>query len=373
MPPIQQYLEDGNLGTARELLGKHVPDGEQGDLRGWEWRHFWKRVQGDQIWRAKEHLFKVGKIQFSPDNRHLISMGHQSGEMVVWDWIEHKRVRTRHFSENIRDFNISGDGQVVGVLLDGAARLELWDAELRRMVGPESLPDVRVRAFRFSPEGSQIYFNSMDGKAFEWNPSTNERRLLFDGVPSRIWDVSEDGRLLAFQAREKSAVIWDLVNDVEVRRFRARGASLDTFFRPFQGFRLLDSGMGILSVGFGRGPRLWNSDGEDSVDPFRAIFGVATQNQFAISGKHNLIAMASYEHSVNLWSLGSLDSLKNFFGHGTEVWCVDISPDGRYIASGGMNGEVLLWSVASQSESSQIPGGFLLTTQHSRLMGSLSL
>jgi WD40 repeat protein len=69
--------------------------------------------------------------------------------------------------------------------------------------------------------------------------------------------------------------------------------------------------------------------------------------------------MASYEHNVNLWSLGSLDSLKKFYGHGTEVWCVDISPDGRYIASGGMNGEVLLWSVASRSESSQIPGGFI--------------
>lgn len=49
MNPLQQALNNGDLGRARELLYRHVPREGQADLRDWEWRYHWQLCQTDEI------------------------------------------------------------------------------------------------------------------------------------------------------------------------------------------------------------------------------------------------------------------------------------------------------------------------------------
>lgn len=79
-------------------------------------------------------------------------------------------------------------------------------------------------------------------------------------------------------------------------------------------------------------------------------FGVAVENQFAISPEHKLIVTGSYNHNVNQWNLNNSQEVAEFFGHGSEVWSVDISPDGRFIASGGQDKNILLWNTSHETE-----------------------
>ena len=39
-------MTENNLGHARQLLRIHVPQPGQEDLRGFEWRYFWKEAMG---------------------------------------------------------------------------------------------------------------------------------------------------------------------------------------------------------------------------------------------------------------------------------------------------------------------------------------
>lgn len=61
----------------------------------------------------------------------------------------------------------------------------------------------------------------------------------------------------------------------------------------------------------------------------------------------SMLASASYDHTVRLWSPSTQQLLHEFTGHGSPVLSVAFSPDGRVLASSGADNTVRLWTVAS--------------------------
>jgi WD40 repeat protein len=71
----------------------------------------------------------------------------------------------------------------------------------------------------------------------------------------------------------------------------------------------------------------------------QAISGIA----FSKDGK--TLASSSWDRTVSLWELPSGRELRRFEGHATYVNCVALSPDGKYLASGGQDFRV--WDTAT--------------------------
>src|SRR5207244_780143 len=60
-------LEQGNLALARRTLAAHIPKQGEQDLRGFEWRHYWRLAQGQQERVLGEFSNAVNCVAFSPD------------------------------------------------------------------------------------------------------------------------------------------------------------------------------------------------------------------------------------------------------------------------------------------------------------------
>ena len=118
MPPeqVQQAWDSGNARLAVSLLQAQVPHRGQEDLRGFEWRYYWKLCQGEQEFTFPGHTNPVGFVAFSHDGRTVFS--HSSdGVLHVWDAANPKDapIQTTNFLNWDAGAAFSADGLALAV------------------------------------------------------------------------------------------------------------------------------------------------------------------------------------------------------------------------------------------------------------------
>lgn len=284
----QQALAEYNWGRATDLLNRHRPKVGEEDLRGWEWRYLWQKLQTGSHEALPTFDHTLSSVSYSPDGRFL----------------------------------------AVGFLHDGA---ELWDVTLKRRVTVLA-PEGRTTRCVYDPTGARLAVYREDGNndadrdaIVLWNARTHEVEAALpapDGfAPSydvRHLAFSRNGRMVAayFQGyigriRGRCYVaVWD----VATRR------ALWTV--PAQKKGAVYSGF-VGAVCFGPGDKtLLVGDSDGKIYSFNVVDGGAIQEWQA------------YE-----------DRRENRFEKGSGVACLALSPDGRTLASGGAypDTSVKLW------------------------------
>lgn len=75
-------FDDGHLGLARQMLKRQLPSTGMPDLRGFEWHALTRRCHGDDLQCWQDHQGAVCAVAFSPDGKSLAS-GSRDGLLVV--------------------------------------------------------------------------------------------------------------------------------------------------------------------------------------------------------------------------------------------------------------------------------------------------
>ena len=65
----------------------------------------------------------------------------------------------------------------------------------------------------------------------------------------------------------------------------------------------------------------------------------------AVSADNKLMASASFDYSVVIWSLNPIKEKITLIGHDAAVNTVKFSPGNDYLVSGGDDNNVLMWSL----------------------------
>ena len=66
----------------------------------------------------------------------------------------------------------------------------------------------------------------------------------------------------------------------------------------------------------------------------------------AYSEKLGLLVSTSFDYTAVVWDSGSMKELKQLIGHNAAVNTAAFSPDGRWLATGGDDNQILLWDVS---------------------------
>ena len=80
--------------------------------------------------------------------------------------------------------------------------------------------------------------------------------------------------------------------------------------------------------------------------PLRTLQPAAMVNIEAFSPDGQILALGTYDGSVQLWQVSEGTLLRTLEENGSEVECVAFSPDGQILASGSHDGNVQLWQVS---------------------------
>jgi WD40 repeat protein/DNA-binding SARP family transcriptional activator len=337
--------------------------GDDGTARVWDPR------TGAELWSFGAHDEEtVTDVSFSPDDSELAAVWQQKQILRVFDLTTGRLVRelpTRGahfalFSPDGTRFVMAGNDQSAAVVVDARSGAEAFTLEGHRS---------GLRHAAWSPDGRWIATSSFDATARIWDAHTGEQRYTLIGHASDVFDVewSPDSTRLLTGSLDGTAKLWR-VTDEGTRQMLSLSAQ-DTSsgvagmaFSP-DGDRVMTGDTDLTAV------KVWDvtiaGDAEwANLPAVPAVFGSA-----AFTPDGDRLVASSTDGSTTVWEHETGKPVLTLDPHdpaaqspdpdvfavdrlldepsSSDVLAIDVSPDGRMIATASADAMTRLWDATS--------------------------
>lgn len=323
-----------------------VSSWERSAERGvWGVVNVWDAESGERLEHLEHGVKPIAALAFSPDGSRLAA-GTWDSDVALWhvgEWGTPVRVfppRNEDY-QAVRDLAFSPDGKELAVCYaDGRARR--YDAATQTLLGTldtTSLGNVKeLEDVAYLPDGARLATVGADLTLRLWERASGRLLGEYAGHERAVQSVvaSPDGSWLYTGDAEGSVRAWDLaVLAPERTVWRGPSTSYSLALDP-SGERAALTGwegpLRIVEVASGLELAAWPAHGASGV-------GV----DWSADGRW--LASTGNDGRVVLWDATSHALVRELENIGDQILCARFSPDSKLLAAPGKGGNVVLWSV----------------------------
>ena len=272
---------------------------------------------------------------------------YPAGDTVLVDSISRLyTMQIFHEQSQINSVAVSPDGKISATAGDDGI-IHFWDTA----TGQEKTEIKNgnpINAIAFSPDGMSIAMTDINGITKVVNVETKEELLEYRGTNRILLSItfSPDGKsLLANGSEDNTIGLWDIASGEEVLALGARATILSVAISPDGNYFFIgetDSYMTILDIRAG-----------EYIGEVNSITGNAITS-ISVSSDGTLVATGSYKDAT-IWDVKTQEAILSL-EHPDWVNGVAISPNGKYLVTGGGDFIARIWDIKTGEQSRALVG-----------------